>query len=268
MHVCVCVCVCVRVSVYVYSLCVCVFMYGASEVCFNVNGDQRQISPVWGRHLVYGVMDQLLRSSERQSIPTNHNKKIYAVLIASLLFLSWTKSLDGWSYVANRAFCFCCWLICLFILIREKPDEDIAFSNAACLCWHKKKSWFDRQCQLTIKRKLASLSKIPQMHQRSLASLAIMCDPSSAICPMSIADFKATWWAWIDQWIRLPIMIPMATALGPVLWRGPTRHDELGDTSLTGPSQHVLQRQGEHGALRCSSPRKVSPSRFFVQNGC
>lgn len=40
------------------------------------------------------------------------------------------------------------------------------------------------------------------------------------------------------------------------------------DTSLTGPAQHVLQRQGEYSALRCSGTRKVSFTLFFLQNGC
>lgn len=50
--------------------------------------------------------------------------------------------------------------------------------------------------------------------------------------------------------------------------RTPQGMTNSSDTSLTGPAQHVLQRQGEYGALRCSGTRKVSFTLFFLQNGC
>ena len=76
--------------------------------------------------------------------------------------------------------------------------------------------------------------------------------------PVQTSDQR--WRIWTDQWNRPKKWSPWQLRLAQV---GLTRHDEVGDTSLTGPSQHVLQRQSEYGALRCSSPRKVSPARFF-----
>lgn len=66
-----------------------------------------------------------------------------------------------------------------------------------------------------------------------------------------------------------PLMVSIVTGARP---RSVTRTSQgmtnSSDTSLTGPAQHVLQRQGEHGAFWCSGTRKVSFVWFFLQNGC